>query len=96
MTEQRPSMDLASASDGPITTGAGAATGRAHGWSMELPAGPEAQVRASFRLALRQRGNGGECSAPSTSDYRGEINCSARDLGQEAQPFAPGDAWRKW
>ena len=84
-------MDLASAADGPITLAPRQRLGVPTGWSMELPAGFEAQVRPRSGLALRQGVT--VVNAPGTidSDYRGEIIVLLVNLGQEAHTVAPGD-----
>ena len=91
MTEAAAGMDLASASDGPITLAPGQRLGVPTGWSMELPAGHEAQVRPRSGLALRHGVT--VVNAPGTidSDYRGEIIVLLVNLGQEAHTIAPGD-----
>lgn len=91
MTEGAAGMDLASAADGPITLAPGQRLGVPTGWSMELPAGFEAQVRPRSGLALRQGVT--VVNAPGTidSDYRGEIIVLLVNLGQEAHTVAPGD-----
>jgi dUTP pyrophosphatase len=91
MTEAAAGLDLASASDGPITIAPGQRLGVPTGWSMELPAGHEAQVRPRSGLALRHGVT--VVNAPGTidSDYRGEIIVLLVNLGQEAHTIAPGD-----
>ena len=91
MTEGAAGMDLASAADGPITLAPRQRLGVPTGWSMELPAGFEAQVRPRSGLALRQGVT--VVNAPGTidSDYRGEIIVLLVNLGQEAHTVAPGD-----
>jgi dUTP pyrophosphatase len=91
MTEGAAGMDLASAAEGPVTLAPGQRLGVPTGWSMELPAGFEAQVRPRSGLALRQGVT--VVNAPGTidSDYRGEIIVLLVNLGQEAHTIAPGD-----
>jgi dUTP pyrophosphatase len=91
MTEGAAGMDLASAADGPVTLAPGQRLGVPTGWSMELPAGFEAQVRPRSGMALRYGVT--VVNAPGTidSDYRGEIIVLLVNLGQEAHTIAPGD-----
>jgi dUTP pyrophosphatase len=91
MTEGAAGMDLASASDGPLTIAPGQRLGVPTGWSMEMPAGYEAQVRPRSGLALRYGVT--VVNAPGTidSDYRGEIIVLLVNLGQEAHTLSPGD-----
>jgi dUTP pyrophosphatase len=91
MTEGAAGMDLASAADGPISIAPGQRLGVPTGWSMELPAGFEAQVRPRSGMALRYGVT--VVNAPGTidSDYRGEIIVLLINLGQEAHTIAPGD-----
>jgi dUTP pyrophosphatase len=91
MTEGAAGMDLASAADGPITLAAGARLGVPTGWSMELPAGYEAQVRPRSGLSLRQGVT--VVNAPGTidSDYRGEVVVLLVNLGQAPYTVAPGE-----
>jgi dUTP pyrophosphatase len=91
MTDGAAGMDLASAADGPITIAPGERLGVPTGWSMELPAGYEAQVRPRSGLSLRQGVT--VVNAPGTvdSDYRGEIVVLLVNLGQQPYTIAPGD-----
>ncbi len=91
MTEGAAGMDLASAADGPITMASGDRVGVPTGWSMELPAGYEAQVRPRSGLSLRHGIT--VVNAPGTidSDYRGEIVVLLVNLGQQPYTIAPGD-----
>jgi dUTP pyrophosphatase len=91
MTEGAAGMDLASAADGPISIAPGQRLGVPTGWSMELPAGFEAQVRPRSGMALRYGVT--VVNAPGTidSDYRGEIIVLLVNLGQEAHTISPGD-----
>jgi dUTP pyrophosphatase len=84
-------MDLASASDVPITIAPGQRLGVPTGWAMELPVGHEAQVRPRSGLALRHGVT--VVNAPGTidSDYRGELIVLLVNLGQEAHVIAPGE-----
>jgi len=91
MTEGAAGMDLASAADGPITIAPGQRLGVPTGWSMEIPAGFEAQVRPRSGMALRYGVT--VVNAPGTidSDYRGEIVVLLVNVGQEPHIIAPGD-----
>jgi dUTP pyrophosphatase len=91
MTDGAAGMDLASAADAPITLSPGQRLGVPTGWTMELPAGYEAQVRPRSGLSLRHGIT--VVNAPGTidSDYRGEIVVLLVNLGQEAYTIAPGD-----
>ena len=91
MTEGAAGMDLASAAEGPIAIAPGQRLGVPTGWSMELPAGFEAQVRPRSGMALRYGVT--VVNAPGTidSDYRGEIIVLLVNLGQETHTIAPGD-----
>ena len=91
MTDGAAGMDLSLAADGPITIGPGQRLGVPTGWSMELPAGFEAQVRPRSGMALRYGVT--VVNAPGTidSDYRGEIIVLLVNLGQEAHTLSPGD-----
>jgi dUTP pyrophosphatase len=91
MTDGAAGMDLASAADGPITIGPGERLGVPTGWSMELPAGYEAQVRPRSGLSLRHGVT--VVNAPGTidSDYRGEIVVLLVNLGQQPYTIAPGE-----
>jgi dUTP pyrophosphatase len=91
MTEGAAGMDLASAADGPVTIAPGERLGVPTGWSMELPAGFEAQIRPRSGLALRHGVT--VVNAPGTidSDYRGEIIVLLVNLGQEPRTIAPGE-----
>jgi dUTP pyrophosphatase len=91
MTEGAAGMDLASAADGPITLAPGQRLGVPTGWTMELPAGYEAQIRPRSGLSLRHGIT--VVNAPGTidSDYRGEIVVLLVNLGQDAYTIAPGD-----
>ena len=91
MTEGAAGMDLAAAADGPITIAPGQRLGVPTGWSMEIPAGFEAQVRPRSGMALRYGVT--VVNAPGTidSDYRGEIVVLLVNLGQEPHIIAPGD-----
>jgi dUTP pyrophosphatase len=91
MTEGAAGMDLASASDVPITIAPGQRLGVPTGWAMELPVGHEAQVRPRSGLALRHGVT--VVNAPGTidSDYRGELIVLLVNLGQEAHVIAPGE-----
>jgi dUTP pyrophosphatase len=91
MTDGAAGMDLASAADGPITVAPGERVGVPTGWSMELPAGCEAQVRPRSGLSFRYGVT--VVNAPGTidSDYRGEIVVLLVNLGQQPYTIAPGD-----
>jgi dUTP pyrophosphatase len=91
MTEGAAGMDLAAAADAPIVVAPGERLGVPTGWSMELPAGFEAQVRPRSGLSLRHGVT--VVNAPGTidSDYRGEIVVLLVNLGQQAYTIAPGD-----
>jgi dUTP pyrophosphatase len=91
MTDGAAGMDLASAADGPITLAPGQRLGVPTGWTMELPAGYEAQIRPRSGLSLRHGIT--VVNAPGTidSDYRGEIVVLLVNLGQDAYTIAPGD-----
>jgi dUTP pyrophosphatase len=91
MTEGAAGMDLASAAEGPVVIAPGQRLGLPTGWSMELPAGFEAQVRPRSGLSLRHGVT--VVNAPGTidSDYRGEIVVLLVNLGQEPYTIAPGD-----
>jgi dUTP pyrophosphatase len=91
MTEGAAGMDLASAADGPMTLAPGQRLGVPTGWTMELPAGYEAQVRPRSGLSLRHGIT--VVNAPGTidSDYRGEIVVLLVNLGQEPYTIVPGD-----
>ncbi len=91
MTDGAAGMDLASAADGPITIAPGERLGVPTGWSMELPAGFEAQVRPRSGLSLKHGVT--VVNAPGTidSDYRGEIVVLLVNLGQQPYVIAPGD-----
>lgn len=84
-------MDLASAADGPLTIGPGERVGVPTGWSMELPAGYEAQVRPRSGLSLRHGVT--VVNAPGTidSDYRGELVVLLVNLGQAPYAIASGE-----
>jgi dUTP pyrophosphatase len=90
MTEGAAGMDLASAADAPIAIAPGQRLGVPTGWSMELPAGFEAQVRPRSGLSLKHGVT--VVNAPGTidSDYRGEIVVLLVNLGQQAYTIAPG------
>jgi dUTP pyrophosphatase len=91
MTDGAAGMDLASAADGAITIAPGERLGVPTGWSMEMPAGYEAQVRPRSGLSLRHGVT--VVNAPGTidSDYRGEIVVLLVNLGQQPYAIAPGD-----
>jgi dUTP pyrophosphatase len=91
MTEGAAGMDLASAGDGPLIILPGQRLGVPTGWSMEMTAGYEAQVRPRSGMALRYGVT--VVNAPGTidSDYRGEIIVLLVNLGQEAHTISPGD-----
>jgi dUTP pyrophosphatase len=91
MTDGAAGMDLASAADAPITIAPGERLGVPTGWSMELPAGFEAQVRPRSGLSLKHGVT--VVNAPGTidSDYRGEIVVLLVNLGQRPYVIAPGD-----
>jgi dUTP pyrophosphatase len=91
MTDGAAGMDLACASDGPITLAPGQRVGIPTGWTMELPPGFEAQVRPRSGLSLRHGIT--VVNAPGTidSDYRGEVVVLLVNLGQEPYSIAPGD-----
>ncbi len=91
MTAGAAGMALASAADGPITIAPGERLGVPTGWSMELPAGFEAQVRPRSGLSLKHGVT--VVNAPGTidSDYRGEIVVLLVNLGQQPYVIAPGD-----
>jgi dUTP pyrophosphatase len=91
MTAGAAGMDLASAADGPVTIAPGERLGVPTGWSMELPAGFEAQVRPRSGLSLKHGVT--VVNAPGTidSDYRGEIVVLLVNLGQQPYVVAPGD-----
>jgi dUTP pyrophosphatase len=91
MTEGAAGMDLASAAEGPIDIAPGERLGVPTGWSMELPAGYEAQVRPRSGLSLRHGVT--VVNAPGTidSDYRGEVVVLLVNLGQAPYTVAPGE-----
>jgi dUTP pyrophosphatase len=91
MTEGAAGMDLASAADGPMTLAPGQRVGIPTGWTMELPAGFEAQVRPRSGLSLRHGIT--VVNAPGTidSDYRGEIVVLLVNIGQAPYTIVPGD-----
>ena len=82
-TEDAAGLDVASAED--LTLAPGARHAVATGFSIEIPAGYEVQVRPRSGLAIR---NGVTClNTPGTidSDYRGEVKVILINLGTE--PF---------
>ena len=91
MTDGAAGMDLASAADEAITIAPGERLGVPTGWSMELPAGYEAQVRPRSGLSLKHGVT--VVNAPGTidSDYRGEIVVLLVNLGQRPYRITPGD-----
>ena len=91
MTEGAAGMDLASAADAPITIAPGERLGVPTGWSMELPAGYEAQVRPRSGLSLKHGVT--VVNAPGTidSDYRGEIVVLLVNIGRQPHTIAPGE-----
>ena len=91
MTEGAAGMDLASAAEGSITIAPGQRLGVPTGWSMELPAGFEAQVRPRSGLSLKHGVT--VVNAPGTidSDYRGEVVVLLVNLGDQPHTIVPGD-----
>jgi dUTP pyrophosphatase len=91
MTEGAAGMDLASAAEGSITIAPGQRLGVPTGWSMELPAGFEAQVRPRSGLSLKHGVT--VVNAPGTidSDYRGEVVVLLVNLGDRPHTIVPGD-----
>jgi len=91
MTEGAAGMDLASASEEPVTLAPGERLGVPTGWSLELPPGYEAQVRPRSGLALRHGIT--VVNAPGTidCDYRGEVIVLLVNLGTEPYTIAIGD-----
>ncbi len=82
-TEDSAGLDIASAEE--LTLEPGARHAVATGFSIEIPAGYEVQVRPRSGLAIR---NGITClNTPGTidSDYRGEVKVILINLG--AEPF---------
>ena len=80
-----------SSADEAIVIAPGQRLGVPTGWSMELPAGFEAQVRPRSGLSLKHGVT--VVNAPGTidSDYRGEIVVLLVNLGQQPYTIAPGD-----
>jgi len=91
MTADAAGMDLASATDGPVSLLPGARVGIPTGWAMALPSGYEAQIRPRSGLASKQGVT--VVNAPGTidADYRGEIVVLLVNLGAEPYTIGPGD-----
>jgi dUTP pyrophosphatase len=91
MTAGAAGMDLASASEGPVTIGAGERVAVPTGLALEIPQGFEGQVRP--RSGLARKFGVTLTNSPGTidSDYRGEVTVLLVNLGREAHTIAPGD-----
>jgi dUTP pyrophosphatase len=91
MTEGAAGMDLASATDGPLTLGPGERVAVPTGLALEIPLGYEGQVRP--RSGLARKFGVTLTNAPGTidSDYRGEVTVLLVNLGRDPVVIAPGD-----
>jgi dUTP pyrophosphatase len=84
-------MDLRAAVDAPVTLAPGERAAVPTGIAIALPAGYEAQVRP--RSGLARRHGISMVNTPGTvdSDYRGEIQVTLINLGQEPFTLGRGD-----
>lgn len=91
MSELAAGADLCAAVAESVTLLPGGRAAISAGFSMELPAGYEAQIRPRSGLALR---NGVTClNSPGTidADYRGPVSVILANLGQEPFVVRRGD-----
>lgn len=90
-TEHSAAMDLHAAIESPITLKPMQRALIKCGFSMELPAGFEAQVRARSGLALKHGISLANGIGTIDADYRGEIGVILINLGQEDFKIETGD-----
>ena len=84
-------LDLTAAIDQPLTLGPGQRTRIPTGLIVEIPEGFEGQIRPRSGLADRAGVTLSNCVGTIDSDYRGEVQVLAINLGGSAYTFQPGE-----